>query len=87
MTEGSIGVEELNRLKWRSRRGLLECDLLIKRFFEAHGDALNVHQAGAFAELMALDDPDLLDLLLRRTEPKDALDHTDVQDLLKLLRV
>ena len=35
----------LNRLKWRSRRGLLENDLFIERFFSRHEATLSEQQA------------------------------------------
>ena len=66
-----IDAAALNRLKWRSRRGLLENDLFVQRFFDRHGATLEPRHAVAFESLMALDDRTLLDLLLRRTEPVD----------------
>ncbi|MGE5115308.1 MAG: succinate dehydrogenase assembly factor 2 [Betaproteobacteria bacterium] len=76
----------LNRLRWRCRRGLLENDLLIERFFARHGAALDAAQARALESLMALADNDLLDLLLARTEPSGELARDDVRDVLALLR-
>jgi len=76
----------LGRLRWRCRRGLLENDLLIERFFARHGDALTAVQARALERLMELPDNDLLDLLLRRTEPGPAHDRADVREVLELLR-
>ena len=82
-----IGVRALSKLKWRCRRGLLENDLFIARFFERHESRLTVGQAQAMETLMDLSDPDLLDLLLKRKEPEPALAGADVVDLLRLLRV
>lgn len=59
----------LSKLKWRCRRGLLENDLLIEKFFLSHEVALTVRQAKGLSDLMNLADNDLLDLLLRRKEP------------------
>jgi antitoxin CptB len=81
-----LGDRALSKLKWRCRRGLLENDLLIERFFERHADRLTVRQADALGALMELGDNDLLDLLLRRQEPAGELDTGDVRDLLGLLR-
>lgn len=78
-----------SKLRWRCRRGLLENDLLIERFFLRHGTRLTVRQAGALAELMELGDNDLLDLLLGRKalEEIDAsLDRTVMNELLNLLK-
>ena len=76
----------LGRLRWRCRRGLLENDLLIERFFERQGGALSAEQACGLESLMALADNDLLDLLLRRTEPSASLDRPEVREVLALLR-
>ena len=59
----------LSKLKWRCRRGLLENDLLIQRFFQRHEAQLTCAQAEALGSLMDLADNDLLDLLLSRHEP------------------
>jgi antitoxin CptB len=76
----------VGRLKWRCRRGLLENDLFIERFFARHADTLTQRQASAMESLMALADNDLLDLLLRRTEPRDDLARPEVVELLELMR-
>ncbi|MCY7320204.1 MAG: succinate dehydrogenase assembly factor 2 [Ramlibacter sp.] len=81
-----IDERALSRLRWRCRRGLLENDLLIERFFARHAAALTVRQAGALSELMELPDNDLMDLLLRRREPDGELGRCDVTAVLELLR-
>jgi succinate dehydrogenase flavin-adding protein (antitoxin of CptAB toxin-antitoxin module) len=53
---------ELNRLKWKCRRGLLELDLVLERYLrETPGDPL-------LSELLDLPDKDLLDIVMRRNE-------------------
>ena len=59
----------MSKLKWRCRRGLLENDLLIEKFFKRHEATLTVSQAQGLNDLMDLSDNDLLDLLLQRREP------------------
>ncbi len=81
-----VDPRALGRLRWRCRRGLLENDLFIERFFARHGATLDREQAGALEHLMGLPDPDLLDLLLRRREPEGALDTPAVRKLLDLMR-
>lgn len=80
----------LSKLKWRCRRGLLENDLLIERFFARHESSLTVSQAEGLSSLMALTDNDLLDLLLKRKEPSelnddDARAHASSDDALHVL--
>jgi len=81
-----IDARSLSKLKWRCRRGLLENDLFIERFFERHESRLTKRHAAALNDLMDLADNDLLDLLLRRKEPQGAMDRSDVRDVLEMLR-
>ncbi|MFN3611816.1 succinate dehydrogenase assembly factor 2 [Tepidimonas sp.] len=81
-----LDERQLSKLRWRCRRGLLENDLFIERFFDRHGEALTVRQARGLEALMDLSDNDLLDLLLRRREPDGALAAPEVVDVLALLR-
>ncbi len=76
----------LSKLRWRCRRGLLENDLFIERFFARHASTLTVRQAEAMGLLMDLSDNDLLDLLLGRRTPEGQLAQDDVVRLLGLLR-
>jgi antitoxin CptB len=84
--DSALDPRALGRLKWRCRRGLLENDLFVERFFSTHGASLTQRQAVALEALMALADNDLLDLLLRRTEPQGDLARPDVSALLELMR-
>jgi antitoxin CptB len=76
----------LSKLRWRCRRGLLENDLFIERFFNRHESRLTVGQARALYVLMDLSDNDLLDLLLQRNELPENLHQEDVQEVLSMLR-
>lgn len=58
-----IGAEELNRLRWQCRRGLLELDLVLGRFLETHGDQLQGEPLTSFKTLLDYSDNDLLDLI------------------------
>ena len=84
-----IDERGLSKLKWRCRRGLLENDLFIERFFKRFERFLTVRQAHALSALMDLSDNDLLDLLLARKEilaVSQALDTADVNEVLSMLR-
>tara|TARA_R110001599_G_scaffold64023_3_gene178458 strand:- start:28630 stop:28899 length:270 start_codon:yes stop_codon:yes gene_type:complete len=74
------------RLRWRGRRGLLENDLLVTRFLDAHEETLTDDEVDAFSILMELPDNDLLDLLLARTELGGDANQPHVQALLTRLR-
>ena len=84
-----IGERELSRLRWSCRRGLLENDLFIERFFRRFEGVLNVRQARALSALMDLSDNDLLDLHLARKEilaVNQALNTADINEVLSMLR-
>ena len=82
----AIDPTELNRLKWRCKRGLLENDLFIERFFREQGEALTVRHVAGLQPLMDLPDNDLLDLLLARREPVGELATPEVIEVLALMR-
>ena len=86
MEEALLDERSLSKLKWRCRRGLLENDLLIERFFGRHEATITVSQGAALAELMELADNDLLDLLLKRKEPEGEINRSDVRLVLEMLR-
>jgi antitoxin CptB len=86
MNNDLLDERSLSRLKWRCRRGLLENDLFVERFFQRHEACLSVAMASGLERLMDLADNDLLDLLLRRSEPQGELDTAEVQQVLTLMR-
>ena len=61
-----VDERTLSKLKWRCRRGLLENDLFIDRFFKRFESTLTVKQVQGLNVLMDLSDSDLLDLHLGR---------------------
>ena len=73
---------ELDRLRWRCRRGLLENDLILARFLDARGATISEEEVVALDRLLALSDSELWDLLAGRQEPADAA----VKPLLDALR-
>ena len=84
--ESALHPTELSRLKWRCRRGMLENDIFIERFFRRYEAALSVRHAAGLQRLMDLGDNDLLDLLLARCEPAGELDCSEVVEVLGMLR-
>jgi antitoxin CptB len=74
------------RLRWRARRGLLENDLIVTRFLDAHETSLTDEEVDAFSRLMELPDNELMDLLLARKDPEGELNLPHVQALLARLR-
>ena len=74
------------RLRWRARRGLLENDLILTRFLDAHEAGLTDEEVDALTRLLDLADNPLLDLLLGRAEPEGDADLPQVHALLARLR-
>jgi antitoxin CptB len=81
-----LSERSLSKLRWRSRRGLLENDLIIERFFNQHAASLSVGQARGMYVLMDLSDNDLMDLLLRRKELQPEIRTEEVCEVLDMLR-
>ncbi len=81
-----LSTAELSKLRWRCRRGLLENDLFIERFFHRFNGQLTQAKACGLYALMELADNDLLDLLLARKEPNGDWCTKEVLDVLQWLR-
>jgi antitoxin CptB len=77
-----IKQRELDRLRWRCRRGMLENDLILARFLDARGDSISEPEIAGLYRLLDLSDSELWDLLSGRQEPDDAA----VAPLLRALR-
>lgn len=84
--EAILGPSDINRLRWRCRRGLLENDLFVERFFRQNEETMTTRQATGLMALMDLPDNDLLDLLLARKEPHGETDRPEVHEVLALMR-
>ena len=89
MADERLGERALSKLKWRCRRGVLENDLFIERFFNRYEEGLTTRQAEGLSALMDLSDNDLLDLHLARktlAQVSPELDRADVREVLSQLR-
>lgn len=58
--------EEVRRLSWRCRRGLLELDIVLQRFSENHLASLSAQELLAFDSLLDLPDNEFLDVVTSR---------------------
>ena len=67
-----MDATELNRLRWRCRRGLLENDLILTRYLDARGGEISAEEVAALDRLLDLPDDELWDLIAGRSEPADA---------------
>jgi len=84
--EASLPSSALSKLRWRSRRGLLENYLFIEQFFNRHASSLTVGHARSMYALMELADNDLLDVFLGRPHSQAIAQQEDVKALLCLIK-
>jgi antitoxin CptB len=81
----TLSNAELYRLKSDARRGLLENDLILQRFFERFGAQINVAEGKVLTQLLALEDNDLMDLLIGRKDSVAALENEAQETTFKLV--
>jgi antitoxin CptB len=74
------------RLRWRARRGLLENDLILTRFLDAHEANMSDEEVDALTRLLDLSDRHLMDLLLAGKELEGDVNLPHVHALLIRLR-
>ncbi len=65
-TKTPFSAEDLKRLYWHSRRGMLELDLLLVPFAERCLARLSAEELQVYRELLAEEDQDLFVWLTRR---------------------
>jgi antitoxin CptB len=80
-----LGNAELYRLKSDARRGLLENDLILQRFFGRYGSQLSSEDGAVLSQLLALDDNDLMDLLIGRKDSVLSLEKEMQTDSFKVV--
>lgn len=61
-------MKNLERIRWRARRGLLELDIVLGRFIEAHYAQLDDAEKQAFETLLDMPDNPLWDMIAGRAE-------------------
>ena len=68
-------------LRWRSRRGMRELDLLLTRWLERRWPESTAEMQAAYSLLLECEDDDLWDWLLGRCDPDSPRLHTLVRDI------
>ena len=81
----AIDERALSKLRWRCRRGLLENDLLLERFF-SRVEPVTEAEAEGLRLLMELADNELLDIFLGRQKPNADLDRPEVRQVIEAVR-
>ncbi len=73
---------ELDRIRWACRRSMLELDIAIGGFFDAHYRDLSAADQEAFQLLLKEKDQDILDWLYQHKDP----DKPELVGILALIR-
>ena len=68
-----INHDDHNRMRWASRRGLLELDLFLEDFVANAYPHLSDDMKGLYKDLMGEADQDLFKWLMGRSQPADVL--------------
>ena len=66
-----ISDPEYKRIRWASRRGMLELDLMLVPFFDGCFLQLSERDQQRYIELLEGEDTDLFDWMLGRQRPSD----------------
>jgi antitoxin CptB len=74
---GMIEQEEINRMQWAARRGMLELDLVLAPFVRGRYPHLTASERAVFQQLMLCEDQDLFAWFLQRQRP----DEQELADL------
>lgn len=86
MTEKkALTAEEVRRLAWRCRRGLLELDIVLQRFSEHYLPTLTQAELVALDQLLDLPDNEFLDAVTKRKVPNALAQEAAVVCVLKKL--
>ena len=68
---GMIAQEEINRMQWAARRGMLELDLVLEPFVTACYAQLSVADRRSLQRLMLCEDQDLFAWFMQRSQSDD----------------
>ena len=77
-------MKNQERVRWRARRGLLELDIVLGRFIEAHYERLDDAEKQAFEVLLDMPDNPLWDMIAEQGVQQAA--HGEQQALLEKIR-
>lgn len=76
-------MKDLERIRWRCRRGMLELDIVLLDFVEKHYMLLSRSELQQFDTLLNLPDNDLWDMIMERKE----VENIKLRPVLQLLQM
>ncbi|WP_188151756.1 succinate dehydrogenase assembly factor 2 [Teredinibacter waterburyi] len=71
-----------NRLRWATRRGMLELDLILLPFLDNIFPSLTEQQQLLFEKLLECEDQDMFQWFLRKSDPEEA----DILTIVNIIR-
>jgi antitoxin CptB len=83
---GTIPDTEINRMRWASRRGMLELDLVLEPFVATRYAELDERDRQRFQQLMTCEDQDLFAWFMGREKPENQELEAIVSKVLKFAR-
>ncbi|MHB1299835.1 MAG: FAD assembly factor SdhE [Burkholderiales bacterium] len=72
----------MSAIRWRSRRGMLELDIVLAKFLDRHETGLSEDEAKAYLALLEYPDAELWDIIMGKGEPEEV-----EKTLLELIRM
>ena len=72
----------MSQVRWQCRRGMLELDMLLHRFFDAHYSDLCDKEKALFSQLLSYPDHALFQILMGTEQAAD----TQLQPLISLIK-
>jgi len=76
-----VSMKNLERVRWRSRRGLLELDIVLGRFVESHYNQLSEIEKLEFETMLDIPDNPLWDMIAGRQEATRVEQHALLQKI------
>ena len=75
--------DELNlrKIRWQCRRGMLELDIILEKFFDQQFEKLSANEKQAFVELLDRSDASLYAWLLKYEKPTNSQDEMMVKKI------
>lgn len=73
MQKTILPIDDINRITWHSRRGMLELDLILMPFVEKHYRQLSKQDQSCYVQLLACEDQDMFGWFLQHKTPEDPL--------------
>jgi antitoxin CptB len=72
----------IEKIKWKCRRGTKELDLLLGKFFDQFFMDSDNKKKEAFVRLIDMQDPEIYDLLIGKKKAQ----NSDIESVIKLIR-